>query len=76
MANTNEIILTQEGVEQLKKEYRNLIDVERPADVTKYVYVYRIGFKPANAALIGKTGCGASFGVMRTGPPARTGAFQ
>ncbi len=31
MANTNEIILTQEGVEQLKKEYRNLIDVERPA---------------------------------------------
>lgn len=31
MATTNEIILTQEGVEQLKKEYRNLIDVERPA---------------------------------------------
>ena len=26
-----DIVLTQEGVEQLKKEYRNLIDVERPA---------------------------------------------
>lgn len=28
---TKEIILTQEGVNQLKKEYRNLLDVERPA---------------------------------------------
>ncbi len=31
MANAKDIILTQEGVEQLNKEYRHLIDVERPA---------------------------------------------
>ena len=31
MANGNDIILTQEGVDKLKQEYRNLIDVERPA---------------------------------------------
>ena len=31
MANAKDIILSQEGVEQLNKEYRHLIDVERPA---------------------------------------------
>ncbi len=31
MANAKDIILTQEGVDQLNKEYRHLIDVERPA---------------------------------------------
>lgn len=31
MVSSKNLVLTQEGVEALKKEYRNLIDVERPA---------------------------------------------
>lgn len=49
MAKTKEILLTKEGLENLKKEYRNLIDVERPLVIEQLQNARAMGDLSENA---------------------------
>ncbi len=49
MINPKDIILTKEGVEQLKAEYRNLIDVQRPEVIEQLQNARAMGDLSENA---------------------------
>ncbi len=49
MVNSKDLILTQEGVENLKKEYRHLLDVERPAVIEQLQNARAMGDLSENA---------------------------
>ncbi len=49
MVNSKDLILTKEGLENLKKEYRHLIDVERPAVIEQLQNARGMGDLSENA---------------------------